>query len=125
VAPRKRNLKKRASTLDSNAQAWLRGEPCGFFKFKSQDELEALWNAYGDADSMFWRRGMMLPITREELEANEDAWINSGAADEYGASSYFTDAHYTDDEKAALWNERGDKTRYDWRAGMRRPAAIA
>jgi len=46
--------------------------------FKPQDELEALWEEYGDKDNMFWRSRYCLPITREELEANEDAWLNSG-----------------------------------------------
>jgi len=58
---------------------------------------------------MFWRREMMLPITREELEANEEAWLDSGESDEYGSCSYFIHRFYTDDEKQALWDERGDK----------------
>jgi hypothetical protein len=58
---RKRNLTRRAA-LSANAQAWLRGEPCHFFKFKNTDELEKLWEEYGDADSMRWERGMRLPV---------------------------------------------------------------
>ena len=64
---------------------------------------------------------MRLPITRGELEANEDAWLNSGESDEYGSCSYFIDKHYTDDEKQALWNERCDKKRFCWQPGMLQP----
>ncbi len=119
---RKRTLSRRQA-LDSNAQAWLRGEPCGFFMFKPQDELEALWEEYGDKDNMFWRSRYCLPITREELEANEDAWLNSGESDEYGSCSYFIDKYYTDEEKQTLWS-RGDKKRFHWRPGMRGPESI-
>jgi hypothetical protein len=55
------------------------------------------------------------------LQARKDAWLNSGESDEYGVCSFFIHKHYTDDEKAALWNERGDKSRFQWQAGMRRP----
>jgi vacuolar-type H+-ATPase subunit C/Vma6 len=55
---------------------------------------------------MFSNRGMMLPLTREELEANEDAWLESGESDQYGACSFFIHKHYTDDEKQALFSER-------------------
>jgi hypothetical protein len=57
----------------------------------------------------FWRSRYCLPITREELEANEEAWLNSGESGEYGSCSYFICTHYTDNEKAALWEERRDK----------------
>jgi hypothetical protein len=47
---------------DDFRQAWLRGDRnCGFFKFKHQDELEELWNEYGDRDNLFWQPGMRLP----------------------------------------------------------------
>jgi hypothetical protein len=59
---RKRNLSRRAS-LDFNALAWLNGEPCGFFEFKHDDELAAIWQEHGDENTMFWRRDMSLPIT--------------------------------------------------------------
>lgn len=60
MAPRKRALNKRQA-LSLSAQAWLRGEPCGFFAFKHDDELEALWNEHGDKVAMSWQRGMLRP----------------------------------------------------------------
>jgi hypothetical protein len=117
---RKRNLSRRAS-LASNAQAWLDGRECGFFEFKPDDELESLWSEHGDDGSFFWRRHMSLPIPLEALEAFEDAWLGSADDDEYGRNSHFVVKHYDDREKQALWNERGDKTRFRWRLGMIRP----
>jgi hypothetical protein len=102
MAPRKRNIKKRLTTLDSDAQKWLEGQPCGFFKFKHDDELAALFEEHGDTDSMFWRRDMSLPITLEKLEAFEDAWLESGEDDKYGFNSYFINKYYSDDEKQTL-----------------------
>ena len=82
-------LSKKTALSDS-AQAWLRSDKtCGFFKFKPQAELAALWQEHGDLDSMFCDRDMMLPIAREELEANEDAWLNRGEFDEYDTSNFF------------------------------------
>jgi hypothetical protein len=60
MAPWKRTLNKR-QLLSLTAQAWLRGEPCGFFAFKHDDELEALWNGHGDKVAMYWKRGMLHP----------------------------------------------------------------
>jgi hypothetical protein len=54
-------------------------------------------------------KSLLPSITREELEANEEAWLNSGESGEYGSCSYFICTHYTDNEKAALWEERRDK----------------
>ena len=34
-----------------------RGEPCGFFEFKSHDELIPLWEAHGDPDVATWDMG--------------------------------------------------------------------
>lgn len=62
---RKRNLSRRTA-LSSAAQAWLRGEPCGFFKFKPQDELAALWADYGDHENMIWESRYCLPAKLEE-----------------------------------------------------------
>jgi hypothetical protein len=70
-----------ASTLSSSAQLWLEGKPCGFFAFKPASELETLWSDHGDEENFFWRRDMRLPITLEELEAIEDAWLASGDDD--------------------------------------------
>jgi hypothetical protein len=113
-----------AAGLSSNAQAWLAGRPSGFFQFKHDDVLEALFEGHGDPENFFWRRDMRRPITLEDLEANEDAWLGSGDDDEYGRNSYFIDRHYSDSEKAALFKERGDKAHFRWRAGMRRPEAV-
>ena len=68
---------------------------------------------------------MMLPITREELEANEDAWLNSGESDEYDSSSFFIHKHYSDAEKQELWSARENGKRYQWRPGMRRPVMLS
>ena len=42
---------------------------------------------------------------------------NSGEHDEYGMQSFFIGKHYSDEEKQALWDERGDKKRFRWQAG--------
>lgn len=121
---RQRSNFSRRAALSSNAQAWLRGDPsCGFFKFKTQGELEALWQDYGDHENMWWRSRYHLPVTRDYLEERESAWLNSGESDEYGAHSCFIDKHYTDEEKQALWTEHGDQKRFRWVPGMRRPEA--
>jgi hypothetical protein len=117
-------LKRRGSNrkgLSSEAQSWLRGERCGFFEYTNDDELEAVWNEYGDANSMFWRRDMSLPISLERLESFEDEWLASGINDDYGSRSFFVYKYYSDDEKQTLWSERGNETIYRWAAGMRRP----
>ncbi|MFB9265585.1 hypothetical protein ACFFWD_20925 [Bradyrhizobium erythrophlei] len=86
--------------------------------FKHLDELEALWNQHGDESSMFWRRSMKLvPITLADLKEHEDAWLNSGESDEYGASSFFINKQYSDAEKTAPWEKRGDKKRFALAAG--------
>src|ERR1700687_6172945 len=101
---RKRNITRRAS-LDSNAQAWLDGRcrESGFYQFKPDAELEALWAEHGDTDTMFWRRDMSLPITLEDLEARVEAWLDAGEDDKYGFSSYFVNKHYAANEKLKLW----------------------
>jgi hypothetical protein len=38
----KRRKNKRRDGLTENARAWLEGRPCGFFKFKSKDELAVM-----------------------------------------------------------------------------------
>src|SRR5438045_3025684 len=40
------NFTKRQA-LDADAQAWLRGMPCGFFEFQDDAALEALWSEHG------------------------------------------------------------------------------
>jgi hypothetical protein len=60
---RKRNL-KRLAALDADEEAWLRGEGGGFVQFMPWDELEALWEAYGDHRAYVWRRGMDRPVAR-------------------------------------------------------------
>lgn len=65
MAPRKRALNKRQA-LSANAQAWLRGDAaCGFFRFKSQEELAALWEEYGDKENMVWSHRYSLPMKRQ------------------------------------------------------------
>jgi hypothetical protein len=100
-----RNFTRRQS-LDESAISCLAGEKRNdFFRFKPVAELEALFEEYDNHNAMFYRRGMLRPITLETLEAFGDAWLNSGDDDEYGAASYFIDAHYTPTEKAALFKE--------------------
>jgi hypothetical protein len=122
-------MQKRSNSrqgLSSDARAWLDGHRnTGFFQFKPDAELQALWDNNGDADEMFWRRGMARPITLEDLKVSEDEWLNAGVDDEYGGKSFFIWKHYTDEEKQALWAERGDKSVYRWSQGMRKPEAIA
>jgi hypothetical protein len=103
---RARNLNKRRA-LSANVQAWLNGDKsCGFFQFKPQAELEALWTTYGDHDGMFWRSRYDLPITHEELAEHEEAWLASGEDDGYfGMAGSFIQHNYTAPEKAVLWNE--------------------
>jgi hypothetical protein len=36
--------------LSESAQKWLPGEPSGFFKFKTADELASMWAQYGDPE---------------------------------------------------------------------------
>jgi hypothetical protein len=67
--------------LSQNARAWLRGDKscCVFFRGKPADELEELWQqAHGDSDSMYWKRGMRLPISHEALEEHENDSLESG-----------------------------------------------
>jgi hypothetical protein len=121
---RARKLKKKQE-LDATAQAWLAGDPaCGLFQFKSDQQLETVWREYGDDNAMFWRPGMMLPIPIEDAEAEEQRWLDSGHADEYGRESYFIHTYYTDKEKQALYEDRGDKKNFYWRRGMRGPEPI-
>jgi hypothetical protein len=46
--PVKRRLAKRRELIDEDAEAWLRGEPCGFFEFKPAAELAALWAEHAE-----------------------------------------------------------------------------
>jgi hypothetical protein len=104
----------------------LRGDECGFFKFKPRDELEAIWREHGDSEKMFYRRGMLFgPITLDDLERRENAWLGTGEGSEYSGDSFFIHEHYSDEEKQTLWQERGDKDLFRWAPGMYRPEAIA
>lgn len=120
--PRKIRNNKRRAALDSDAQAWLRGEKCGFFQFKHDDELEPIWLEYGDDSKMFWRRDMGLPITLESLEKRENAWLGLS---EYGGEAFFVFKHYTDAERQALWAERGDTESMYWQPEMFKPLPLA
>ena len=117
----RRRADKRRGELTGDARAWLDGKPCGFFRFKHNNELETLWLEHGDTNSMFWRRGVGLPITLEHLEGFEDLWLNAGKNDEYGGNSFFVYRYYSNDEKQTLWDARGDKSLYRWQPGMRKP----
>jgi hypothetical protein len=52
--PVKRRVSKRRADLEDGAEQWLRGEPCGFFKFKRQEDLSALWAEHGDRIVAEW-----------------------------------------------------------------------
>ena len=54
--PVKRRTSKAREQLSDNARAWLRGEECGFFQFKNDDELIPLWENYGDPNVATWDR---------------------------------------------------------------------
>jgi hypothetical protein len=45
--PRKRRASKRREELSEDAESWLHGEECGFFRFKGKEELAALWAEHG------------------------------------------------------------------------------
>jgi hypothetical protein len=55
--PVKRRTNKKRDELTDDARAWLRGEPCGFFEFKSRDELIPLWERCGDPTVATWDMG--------------------------------------------------------------------
>jgi hypothetical protein len=121
MAVRVKKLNRKTNVLDSATQRWLAGEKGGFFQFKPVEELQAIWDAFGDEESLFWRKGMACPITQELLAEFEEDWISSADnGDEHGARSYFIHRFYDDEEKAEL-AKRGNVT---WRPCLRRPEAI-
>jgi hypothetical protein len=62
----KRRIDKKRVQLSDGARAWLRGEPCGFFPFKSHDILIPLWEEHGDFDVATWdMRKHSRPVTIE------------------------------------------------------------
>jgi hypothetical protein len=122
--PRKIRNKKRRDALTSDARCWLEGKSCGFFEFKHDDELFPLWENYGDTENFFWRPGVGRPMPIEDLEAFEELWLNAGDDDDFGGNSFFIYRHYSNSEKLALFESRGDKESYYYRQGMRRPEAV-
>jgi len=66
---RKRNIKRRGE-LDSDTEAWLRGDDCGFVEFKPWDELQAIWDAYGDHDAFMWQPPMYRPVRKTAASIN-------------------------------------------------------
>jgi hypothetical protein len=112
-------------TLSSDARAWLDGEhkTGSFFMFKMQDELQALWDAEGDDSKMFYRRGQCLPITLDDLEERENAWLGN-VDDKYGLEASFIHNHYNEDDKRILWEERGNTDSMYWKPGMFKPLPI-
>ena len=61
----KRRTNKRRDELTDDARAWLRGEECGFFQFKSHDELIPLWEKYGNPEVATWDMGQdTKPVAR-------------------------------------------------------------
>ena len=123
----RKGLPRRDAAIgNTSADLWLRGdERCSvFFMGKPVNELASLWDVYGDDDAMFWRKGMMMPITREQLDAYENLWLGSGDDEYIGLNSFLIGKHYSDAEKESLWNQRGDKKKYRWQPGMWRPAPV-
>jgi hypothetical protein len=61
---RKRSTRRRAE-LSDDAEAWLRGEQTNsFFEYKPWDELQAVWDRYGDHDAFMWHPPMYRPVAR-------------------------------------------------------------
>jgi hypothetical protein len=54
---------RREPPIDRRARAWANGDKrgAGFFIFKPTDELQAVWDEYGNKSVMRWDRTMMLP----------------------------------------------------------------
>jgi hypothetical protein len=62
---RKRSARRNAN-LSDDAEAWLRGEKTkGFFQFKPWDELQTIWDRYGDHDAFVWQPPMYRPVARQ------------------------------------------------------------
>jgi hypothetical protein len=60
--PVRRRTDKRRNALTPHEDAWLRGDrDGGFVQFKRDEELQALWDAYGDHDAFFWEPPMNFP----------------------------------------------------------------
>jgi len=130
---------QKASNLTTTQTAWLAGEWLLSTKYESRsaeatmqalglianiaNKSEVLWQAHGDEEKFFWRRGLNQPITREELEDHESRWLTPDN-DEYGGESFFVHHYFTDAEKQTLWNEHGDKELYHWEICLRRPIPI-
>jgi hypothetical protein len=64
--PVKRRINKRREALCEDVGRWLRGEPCGFFEFKDDAELAALWAEFGDPNVAVWDEGARKPRARKE-----------------------------------------------------------
>jgi hypothetical protein len=59
---RKRSARRRAD-LSDDAEAWLRGEQThSFFEYKPWDELQAIWDRYGDHSAFKWHPPMYRPV---------------------------------------------------------------
>jgi hypothetical protein len=87
---------------------------------------DALWEAHGNPETHFWRPGMRLPISMEDLNHHAACWLESGEGDNdpYGGDSYFIHTHYSEDEKQKLWGDFGDKENFHWERVLRRPIPI-
>ena len=105
---------RRGTTLgDSDADRWLRGESCGFFEFKPDDELAPLWLAHGDDEKFFWRRGIdSMPISLETLTRYENAWLGTGKGSEYGGSAFFVFKNYTDQSSGSYGTLAATRIRF-------------
>jgi hypothetical protein len=58
----KRRTSKRRDAISPHEAAWLEGNhDSGFVEFKRDEELQALWDAYGDHDAFAWKPGMSFP----------------------------------------------------------------
>jgi hypothetical protein len=134
--PRKARTNKRrvGKEVTDTQLRWLNGEWLLGSEPRTQDETmqalslmsnalgqcEALWSAHGDEEKFFYRPGMRLPISMEDLEHNEACWLTPDN-DNFGGESYFIWKFYDDDEKQKLWDDFGDKELYHFESCLRRP----
>lgn len=53
----------RRVALEPRQAAWIVGDRkgSGFIQFQAIEQLQSLWDAYGDHDAFIWKSGMRFP----------------------------------------------------------------